>query len=160
VRDLPPAARARASALTVRAKTIVSFDARLTADPDDARTTLTFCWSTGDGWLFSGETAARRFDRPGKFRVTLTVTDGQGASSTDHVDITVLESTPGGELQYRPVAIGLAAAAVMLFAAAFFLVGRAKGPPPAKTAAAGRAGPAGTRSRGSPGPRRSDGRAT
>jgi PKD repeat protein len=121
VLDLPPAAHARASALAVHAGDTVRLDASLTVDPDDPPSALAFRWSASDGWSSEGESAARQFARSGKFILTLTVVDGNGASSQDTLSITVIEQGKPDAFQYRPVAVALFAVAAALFAGSAFL---------------------------------------
>ena len=98
----------------------------MTVDPDDSASTLFFRWSDGDGWTSSGESVVRQFERPGKYRLTLTVTDGDGASSQDSVTVEVLPGNTTEPVQYRPLAVGLLAVAASLFGLAALLLKTAR----------------------------------
>jgi PKD repeat protein len=124
VNNTAPAARARAAAAPVRAGSAVRLDAGLSVDPDDHFRTLSFFWSSPDGWSAAGPNATRRFDAPGRYRITLAVTDGSGASSQDTLTIEVVPAEEAGGPRYRETALALSASAVSVFVAALALFGR------------------------------------
>jgi len=121
VRNLPPVARARSSAIEIPAGGTVRLDACLTADPDDPFSSLDFRWSANDSWASTGAEAARRFDRPGKYQISLTVIDDDGAISEDTLTITVRERGPSPAVEYRPLTLGMLAAAGLFGALAAVL---------------------------------------
>jgi hypothetical protein len=55
-------------------------------DPDGDP--LTFAWQLGDGGTASGSTVSHRYDAEGTFPVSLTVSDGRGASTTANATVT------------------------------------------------------------------------
>jgi PKD repeat protein len=138
VRNTPPSARAAVSAWTVQAGETVRLDAGLTSDPDDSLPSLTFLWSSPDGWSSAGPDASRRFDAPGRHRITLTVTDGWGDSSQDVVTVQVLPAGEAGGAGYRPAATALSASAVAVFLLALFIFGRDRTGPRRTTTHPGR----------------------
>jgi len=52
-------------------------------------TALSYAWDFGDGHIAVGDSASHAFDHPGRFTVTMTVTDGCGFSDTYDVEVTV-----------------------------------------------------------------------
>jgi PKD repeat protein len=58
---------------------VVSFDGSESVDVDNDP--LSFAWSFGDGAVADGPTPTHRFDEPGSFTATLTVSDGLESSS-------------------------------------------------------------------------------
>jgi PKD repeat protein len=124
VRNTPPSARSTVSGPTVRTGETVRLDAGLSSDPDDGFATLAFVWSSPDGWSAAGPGASRRYDAPGRYRITLTVTDGWGASSQDTVTVQVLPGGETGEPDSRGLATALSVSAVAVFLAALFIYGR------------------------------------
>jgi serine protease len=88
-----PTAVADASATAVTPGESVSFDASGSSDPDGS--IVSYEWSFGDGGAADGQSVAYSYDSAGSYTATLTVTDGDGATDRDSVDLTV-EST-GGE---------------------------------------------------------------
>jgi len=134
VKNIPPAARATLSAVTVRAGETVRLESGLTEDPDDDLRSLDFCWSAPDGWSSTGPNATRRYQTPGRYRLTLTVTDGSGASSQDTVTIQVVPAVDSGDFQFKTLATGLSITAVAIFLVALFIFGKDRmGNAPAKT---------------------------
>jgi PKD repeat protein len=124
VQNTAPAARAWTAVAAVRAGGTVVLDAGLSVDPDDPFRTLSFLWSSPDGWSAAGPNATRRFDSPGRYRITLTVADGSGASSQDTVTVQVVSAEEAGGSRYRETALALSASAVSVFVAALALFGR------------------------------------
>lgn len=74
----------------------VRFDASRSFDADG--TIATFAWDFGDGSTGGGSAVEHAYAVPGDYTVTLTVTDGNGASATDSLQANVILS------QRRPVA--------------------------------------------------------
>jgi len=124
VQNIPPAARASPSSVTVHAGEAVLLDAGLTEDPDDDFHLLTFRWTSLDGWSSDGPNASTRYRTPGRYRITLTVSDGSGASSQDTVTVQVLPVEDAGGLQYRALAMVLSVSAVAVFLVALLIYGR------------------------------------
>ncbi len=54
---------------------------------DEDGTIVSFEWDFGDGYTGSGETVEHQYDSTGNYIVTLTVTDEDGATSTDTVTV-------------------------------------------------------------------------
>ncbi|QCC50035.1 outer membrane protein assembly factor BamB family protein [Halapricum salinum] len=72
----------------------VTFDAAAASDPDG--TIVQYSWEFDDGSADAdGVTTTRTFDSPGDYAVTLTVTDGEGATASVTKTVTV-EQTPFG----------------------------------------------------------------
>ncbi len=63
----------------------VYFDGSGSYDPDGE--IVSYDWDFGDGTTDSGETVSHTFRDPGGYTVTLTVTDDQGATGSDTVEI-------------------------------------------------------------------------
>ena len=84
------------------------FDGSGSSDPEDEP--LTFEWSFGGGQVASGVSASYTFGSAGTFEVSLTVTDVEGASSTDTVEVVVREPVSGPALVGSSQANGATAA--------------------------------------------------
>jgi hypothetical protein len=81
---------------------LVQFSSAGTLDPDDDA--LTFEWDFGDASSASfEESPAHRYDAPGKFTATLTVTDAQGSAVAAHIAIDTTNSPPHVAIE-RPAA--------------------------------------------------------
>jgi hypothetical protein len=87
------------AAITLPAKTItgipLAFGAAGSTDPYPGGTTgASYSWTFGDGGSGSGLTPSHTYTAPGKFPVTLTVTDGYGFKSVPKtVELTVTDPT-------------------------------------------------------------------
>lgn len=77
----PPVAIPTVSCLSL----VCSADGSASSDPEGSA--LTYAWSWGDGSTGSGSAASHPYQAAGTYLVTLTVTDGQGA--TDSGDVSV-----------------------------------------------------------------------
>lgn len=75
-----PVASFTATAISGAVPLAVNLNASASSDPDgDA---LTYSWNFGDGTTGSGVTTQKTYTTAGKFRITLTVRDSKGATST------------------------------------------------------------------------------
>jgi len=63
----------------------ITFDASASYDPDGS--IVSYEWDFGDGTTARGVTATHKFDNPGNYLVTLTVTDDEGASASQTIPI-------------------------------------------------------------------------
>jgi len=63
----------------------VNFDGSGSYDPDGE--IVSYYWDFGDGTTDSGESVSHTFRDPGVYTVTLTVTDDQGATGSDTIEI-------------------------------------------------------------------------
>ncbi|HXF05639.1 MAG TPA: Ser-Thr-rich GPI-anchored membrane family protein [Blastocatellia bacterium] len=86
----PPRAEA-GSDRTVEAGVETIFDASTSEDPDG--TIVSYFWDFGDGTTATGRTVAHSFTTVGVFTVTLTVRDDDGATATDQLRVTVVDTT-------------------------------------------------------------------
>jgi PKD repeat protein len=88
VNNLPPVAVAGPDQTGAIGDT-VSFDGNGSSDPG-AADTLSFVWDFGDGTpVVSGEQATHSYNAAGNYTVTLTVTDDDGATAIDTVNVTI-----------------------------------------------------------------------
>ncbi|WP_257298581.1 S8 family serine peptidase [Haloarchaeobius sp. FL176] len=82
-----------ASSATVTVGQEVTFDGSGSSDADGSISS--YEWSFGDGTTATGQTVAHTYSAAGDYSASLTVTDDDGATTTDSVAITV-ESEDGG----------------------------------------------------------------
>ncbi|WP_440989175.1 S8 family serine peptidase [Haloarchaeobius baliensis] len=82
-----------ASSATVTVGQEVTFDGSGSSDSDGSISS--YEWSFGDGASATGQTVTHTYSEAGDYSASLTVTDDDGAESTDSVSITV-ESDDGG----------------------------------------------------------------
>lgn len=87
VNNVAPTARANASATTITLGEAITFDGSASSDP--GADTLTYQWDFGDTNTGSGVNPTYTYSSAGQYDVTLTVTDEDGASDTDTIQITV-----------------------------------------------------------------------
>jgi PKD repeat protein len=88
VGNQPPVAAMSASTTTGRAPLPVTFDASGSRDPEGG--SLTYHWNFGDGSAaVGGAVTTHTYNGQGTYLATVTVTDGQGASDSSNVIITV-----------------------------------------------------------------------
>jgi PKD repeat protein len=71
--------------------TSIAFDGSGSSDPDGS--IASYAWSFGDGSTGSGASSAHSYVSAGVYKVTLTVTDNQGASSSNTTDATVRDAS-------------------------------------------------------------------
>ncbi len=83
----PPTVAISASKLTGAAPLPVNFTSTVT-DPD-ADTPVTYAWSFGDTTTSTEANPSKTYTTPGKYTVSLTVTDARGAKTTKSLEITV-----------------------------------------------------------------------
>ncbi|WP_300455366.1 PKD domain-containing protein [Desulfobacula sp.] len=86
--NLPPIAVADASVFSGQASLTVLFDGSSSYDNDG--NIASFAWDFGDGASQSSATVEHRYDQSGSYTATLTVTDNDGATNTDSVNIEVV----------------------------------------------------------------------
>jgi len=87
-----PTAVASATPDTPRNGEVVTFDGSDSFDPDGE--IASWAWDFGDGTTGEGEVTTHAYDRPGRYTVTLTVTDDEGA--TDSTTLVVQVRGGGG----------------------------------------------------------------
>jgi PKD repeat protein len=87
VADRAPTAAFTMSTASPRAKAPVVFDAGSSSDPDGDG--LTYSWRFGDGNVGTGAVIEHAFGKSGKYTVTLTVSDGFGATAVKSVVVQV-----------------------------------------------------------------------
>jgi cytochrome c len=92
-----PVARASASPRAGKRPLVVRFDGGASSDRDRGDR-LAFVWRFDDGVVARGPRLTRRFDKPGRYRVTLTVTDAAGASDSASTEIHVGNAPPRIEI--------------------------------------------------------------
>lgn len=83
----PPIASLYTSARVLAPGTAVRMDASASTDLDGR--VVTFAWDFGDGQTAEGPVAQHVFAKPGRFDVTLTLTDDQGATTTKKTSLRV-----------------------------------------------------------------------
>jgi PKD repeat protein len=81
----------------------VIFDGSASTDDRQTAADLTYAWDFGDGDSDTGQTVHHAFDAAGSYTAKLTVTDGDGARSTDTIVITVTGSTPMADLVVQSI---------------------------------------------------------
>jgi PKD repeat protein len=89
-----PFADANASPQTAEPGSQVTFDASSSTDVDGS--IVSYEWAFGDGTTATGQSVSHAYDSTGTYTATLTVTDNEGAVSSDVVTIQV--SSTSGEL--------------------------------------------------------------
>src|SRR6476620_5849981 len=91
-----PVAKMTASPTYGAVPLTVAFDARQSSDPDgDA---LTYRWDFGDGSSSTQSSFSKTDQKAGKYRATLTVSDGRGGIDTDSVTIQAGNTRPDAEI--------------------------------------------------------------
>lgn len=79
----------------------VTFDGSASFDPDGV--IVNFAWDFGDGTFASGPVVTHAYSQTGQFTVTLTVTDDEGAQSSDSARINVVDTSPPTVTLQSPV---------------------------------------------------------
>ncbi len=87
VQNQAPVAEANADIYSGKAPLVVSFDSLASADSDG--TIATYFWDFMDGSSSTEANPVHEFTVPGKYPVTLTVTDDQGMQASSSIKITV-----------------------------------------------------------------------
>jgi PKD repeat protein len=85
----PPVAIFTVEPLEPTANQEVTFDASAAADPDG--TIVSYSWDFGDATTGQGKTVTHRYKAAGTYKVTLTVTDDKGATSSAFQNLVVKE---------------------------------------------------------------------
>ncbi|WP_323675501.1 S8 family serine peptidase [Halorubellus sp. PRR65] len=88
-----PTVSINASSTTVEVGTAVEFDGTGSSDPDGS--IESYDWDFDNGATATGPSATFTFENAGTFDVQLTVTDDDGASSTNAISVTVEEGDDG-----------------------------------------------------------------
>jgi serine protease len=88
-----PSANAAADPTDPSVGETVTFDGSASSDPDG--TIESYQWDFGDGSTGSGVTVEHAYESAGEYQVTLTVTDNDGASTTDGVNVNVASGGGG-----------------------------------------------------------------
>jgi PKD repeat protein len=96
--NLPPTAEAGPSVSGVAGSSI-SFDGSNSSDPDGD--VAAYDWNFGDGSTGTGANPSHAYDVAGDFRVTLTITDDRGATSSDQTLATVDEQVGVSNEQFE-----------------------------------------------------------
>ena len=91
-----PVAKMTASPTYGAVPLTVAFDARQSSDPDGD--TLTYRWDFGDGSSSTQSSFSKTYQKAGKYRATLTVSDGRGGIDTDSVTIQPGNTRPDAEI--------------------------------------------------------------
>lgn len=87
-----PVAAISASIYTGESPLDVEFDASASTDPDGS--VVGYSWNFGDGTTADQAIVSHRFDAPGPYRVTLTVTDNSGKRSSTIAVVTAINPGP------------------------------------------------------------------
>ena len=95
-----PFASASATPQQTEPGTPVSFDASASSDVDGS--VVSYEWNFGDGGTASGQSVSHSYDSAGDYTATLTVTDNDGATSSDIVSIDVRRAS--GDLDAQAAA--------------------------------------------------------
>lgn len=88
----PPLASASVSYAPGYAPLLAEFDSQGSTDSDG--TIVGYQWEFGDGSTATGQTTSHTYNAPGEYTATLTVTDNDDLSSTETVNISVLNRSP------------------------------------------------------------------
>jgi PKD repeat protein len=91
IKNQPPVANAGGPYTGVRNQAI-AFSSAGSSDPDGDP--LTYAWDFGDGTTGSGASPTHPYATLGTFKATLTVTDGQGGSTTSTATVTINNQPP------------------------------------------------------------------
>ena len=91
-----PVAKVSASPTFGAVPLTVAFDGRQSSDPDGD--SLTYRWDFGDGTSSTRSTFSKTYKKSGKYRATLTVSDGRGGTDTDTVTIQAGNTRPSAEI--------------------------------------------------------------
>jgi M6 family metalloprotease-like protein len=86
----PPTADAQARPTTAEVGQSIVFDGSGSTDDRQAASELTYGWAFGDGETATGQTVHHAYATAGEYTATLAVTDGDGATASDTVLVTVV----------------------------------------------------------------------
>ena len=92
----PPTAVASADVTEGETPLTVNFTAKRSSDPE--RSLVAYQWEFGDGATASKLSPAHTYEENGVYKVTLTVTDAAGATSSDSLEIAVGSAAPTVEI--------------------------------------------------------------
>ncbi|MBL0747088.1 ThuA domain-containing protein [Nocardioides baculatus] len=90
--NTPPTVSISASKLTGSAPLPVDFTSTVSDADNDAP--FTYAWSFGDTTTSTAPNPSKTYSNPGKYTVSLTVTDARGAKTTKTTEITVTAAAP------------------------------------------------------------------
>ena len=103
----------------------INFDAGNSYDPDED--SLQYIWDFGDGSSAEGETATHTYNKPGTYKLTLTITDSKGDSTVATTDVVIEsqkndndESTDNEDDLFWYIVTGLSATMLTGLGALFF----------------------------------------
>jgi len=82
--------------------TSIEFNGAGSSDPNGHP--LDYSWSLGDGSTAQGPTVEHSFERPGRYKVALTVTNEGGLSDTDITTASMSDTPPAGQPLLGPIA--------------------------------------------------------
>lgn len=110
---------------------MVRFDASNSSDLENHLDMMSFSWNFGDGSSPGlGKLASHTFNRPGSFRVVLTLTDKDGATATAERTVSVREKPAEAGLSSGGIGIAMTGIVVIAMAAAggaaYFIIRKRK----------------------------------
>ncbi len=109
VLNSPPIASFTENATTVKKGEVIHFDASASYDPDGS--IVSYHWNFGDNTTITGVISDHAYNKDGTYTVTLTITDDDGASTSENAVKTVETETMNGALSLSvlaPIGLGVA----------------------------------------------------